>query len=52
MRTLIIKKEVEEKEISSKFSKECRNWLEALYWKIKYRLKGYEVGELKDEDIN
>lgn len=51
MITLIIKKEIEPKEISQKFSKECKNKVEALFWKLYYKKKGYIVEELKDYEI-
>lgn len=49
MITLIIKKEIVEKQVSRKFSKECKNIIEALFWKLYYRKKGYEVEELNDK---
>jgi len=52
MITLIIEKEILEKQISQKFSKECNTRLEAFIWKIYYTKKGYEVGELKDGKIH
>lgn len=51
MVTLIIKKEIEEKQISSKTSKECRNKLIALFWEIYFKRKGYEVDILEDNKI-
>ena len=51
MITLIIEKEIVEKQISQKFSKECKNKIEALFWKLYYQKKGYIVEELKDYEI-